>query len=150
MEEHEYKQVRQFLADTMSFGHIAELSETVMPRVRPKKVIHFQPMFSIFPAGYVRTYRGRTPWYDRVFKDQFGSADDYSRKWIFFYRSCSPMKKYVCDYSALDPTILVAFGLKTGLGELRPELADWRTCITTKTNTELVTILNVEGVDAGN
>ncbi len=97
LEEDEYNQVRETVADTLSYGHIVELSETVMPRVRPKKVIHFQPMFNIFSAQEVPRYLGRTPWYDRVLKDPFDNADDYSRNWIFFYRSCNPMTKYVWE-----------------------------------------------------
>ena len=132
LEEDEYNQVRETLSVALSYGRIVELSETVMPRVRPKKVIHFQLMFNIFSARYVPKYHGRTPWYERVVNELLDSADDYSRKWLFFYRSCNPMTKYVCEYSEPDPAILGQFGLKRGLGELRAEIKDWRTCIIRK------------------
>ncbi len=75
LEEDEYNQVRETVADTLSYG-IVELSETIMPRIRPKKVIHFQTMFNIFSASEVPKYHCRTPWYDRILKDPFDSADD--------------------------------------------------------------------------
>ncbi len=90
LEEDEYNQVRETVVDTLSYGHIVELSETIMPRVRPKKVIHIQPMFNVFSAKEVPKYHGRTPWYDRILKDPFNSADDYTRNWIFFIDHAIP------------------------------------------------------------
>ncbi len=39
-----------------------ELSETVMPRQRPKKLTHFQPMVNIFSSQEVSKYLAKTPW----------------------------------------------------------------------------------------
>ncbi len=104
-------------------------------------------MLNIFSAKEVPKYHGRTPWCDRILKDPFDSADDYSRNWLFFYRSCNPMTKYVCEYSEPDPATLDEFGLKRGLGQMKTEVVDWRTCITTESDVEIVTILNLEDVE---
>ncbi len=135
--------MRETLADELSYGHAAELSETVMTEVGPKKVIHFQPLFNTFSAKEIPKYHGRTPWCDCIVRDPFDSADDYSRNWLFFYRSCNPMTKYVCEYSESDPATLRKFDLRKGLGGLQTEVVEWRTCITTKTDVEIVTIFRL-------
>ncbi len=67
---------------------------------------------------------------------------------MFFYRSCNPMTKYVYDYSEPDPVVLAEFGVKRGVGELQTGVIDWRTCITSKTDVEIVTTLDIPEVDA--
>ncbi len=83
-----------------------------------------------------------------MIKDSFNNVDEVSRIWLFFYRSCNPMRLYTCKYSAPDPAALPAFGEKRGLGPLTIDLEDWRKCITIISDAELANLLSLDGVDS--
>ena len=143
----EFPQLRQMLVDSLSYDRTTELFETIVPRQRPTKVIHFQHQINILGARDVPKFLSCTPWLARMITDPFNNVDEVSRNWLFFYRSCNPMRLYTCKYSAPDPAALRAFGEKRGLGPLMIEVEDKHRCVTIISDGELANLLSLEGVE---
>ncbi len=83
----ELPQLRQMLVLSLSYDRITELFETIVPKQRPTKEIHFQPMINILGARDVPKFLSCTPWLARMITDPFNNVDEVYRNWLFFYHS---------------------------------------------------------------
>ena len=118
-----------------------DLSEVVMPKNRPTKVIHFQPMSNIFLKTGVPKFHAMTPWKEAMASDPFQNLDEVSRNWLYLYRLYNSNSKYVCNFSVPDKKAYEAFMTSKGLSPVHFQVEDWRRLLTPLTDEQLVPVL---------
>ncbi len=120
-----------------------ELSEIVMPRTRPTKVIHFQPMWNVFMRADVPKHFSSTPWLAMMSSDPFQKPDELSRNWLCFYRMYNNLSKFTCNFSVVDPKAHHQFMLEKHLSPTFFRAEDWRWMDTPLTDEQLMPLVSI-------
>ncbi len=147
--ETEYSQIRQVISSSPmgAFDMPVELSEIVMPRVRSKKVVHFQPMWIIFMSSDVPKHFFFTPWLALMRADPFQNPDELSRNWLCFYRMYNSMTKFSGNFSVVDPVAHHKFMLEKRSSPTYFRVEDWRRLDTPLTDEQLILVVSLVNVN---